>query len=317
MISLRGIVKRYGTATAVDGADLEIVRGELCVLVGPSGCGKSTLLRTVNRMVEPDEGTVLVDGHDVRGVPVERLRRGIGYVIQNVGLFPHLTVGENITVVPRLLGTPRETAAARAEELLDLVGLARGWIGRWPRELSGGEAQRVGVARALAADPPVLLMDEPFGSVDPMTRVRLQREFLAIQRRLQKTVLFVTHDVEEAIRLADRIAVMRSGRILQHAPPTRFVADASESFVSDFLGLEYGLELLARHAVREALRAGEAAGGAAPGSPAIGEGATFKEALGLMVARKVDCLAVTAADGAYLGTITLGDVLGTMRGCTE
>jgi osmoprotectant transport system ATP-binding protein len=331
MISLRGIVKRFGAATAVDGADLEVAQGELCVLVGPSGCGKSTLLRTVNRMVEPDAGEVIVQGRDVRSIPAEVLRRGIGYVIQSVGLFPHLTVGENIGVVPRLLGTPPETAAIRARELLDLVGLDPRWIDRWPRELSGGEAQRVGVARALAADPPVLLMDEPFGSVDPMARVRLQREFLVIQRRLRKTVLFVTHDVEEAIRLADRIAVMRAGRILQHAPPSRFVAEAAGSFVSDFLGLEYGLELLGRHAVREALRDDGtdradrhaaavppgAAADAAAGGLSIAEGATFKEALGLMVARRVDCLAVTGRDGARIGTIALGDVLGTMRRCTE
>jgi osmoprotectant transport system ATP-binding protein len=314
VISLRGVVKRYGAVAAVDGADLEVQRGELCVLVGPSGCGKSTLLRCVNRMVEPDVGQVVVEGRDVRSVPAERLRRGIGYVIQNVGLFPHLTVGENIAVVPRLLGTPRPVAAVRAAELLDLVGLDRRWIDRWPRELSGGEAQRVGVARALASDPPVLLMDEPFGSVDPMTRVRLQREFLAIQRRLHKTVLFVTHDVEEAIRLADRIAVMRAGRILQHAPPSRFVAEAAESFVSDFLGLEYGLELLARHEVREALRT---AARAPAGELSIPAGASFKEALGLMIARRVDCLAVIGPDGARMGTIELGDVLGTMRSCAE
>ncbi len=319
MIRFRNVVKSYGPVRAVDGVDLGIDPGELCVLIGPSGCGKSTLLRTVNRMVEPDSGEVFVDGRPVRAHPPEGLRRRIGYVIQSVGLFPHMTVGDNVAVVPRLLGMDKTALSRRVGEMLELVGLAPSWSARWPRELSGGEAQRVGVARALAADPPILLMDEPFGSVDPLTRVRLQREFLAIQRRLHKTVLFVTHDVEEAIRLADRIAVMRSGRILRHAGPEEFVASDAESFVGEFLGLEYGVEILSRRSVREVLRpvGPEESGGEGPGdgAPAVRADASLKEALGLMAARKVECLAVHGTDGRRIGALRMEDVLGTWKAC--
>ena len=311
MIKFKGIAKSYGSTRAVDGVDLEIGRGELCVLIGPSGCGKSTLLRTVNRMVEPDEGEVRVAGRPVRERPVEELRRGMGYVIQGVGLFPHMTVGDNVSVVPRLLGMDRSAIAERVSRMLDLVGLSGDWASRWPRELSGGEAQRVGVARALAADPPILLMDEPFGSVDPLNRVRLQREFLAIQRRLHKTVLFVTHDVEEAIRLADRIAVMRSGRIIEHAAPEEFVASDAGSFVSDFLGLEYGVEILSRRRVSQVRRPDSPD----PDSPAIRADASLKEALGLMAARRVECLAVVDGPGNRSGSVRMGDILGTLKKC--
>jgi len=314
VIRFRNIVKSYGSARAVDGADLEIAPGELCVLIGPSGCGKSTLLRTANRMVEPDSGEVFVDGRPVREHPPEELRRGIGYVIQSVGLFPHMTVGDNVAVVPRLLGIDKGEIAGRVDRMLELVGLSPEWSSRWPRELSGGEAQRVGVARALAADPPILLMDEPFGSVDPLTRVRLQREFLAIQRRLHKTVLFVTHDVEEAIRLADRIAVMRSGRILRHATPEEFVATDAEDFVGEFLGLEYGVEILSRRRVREVLRPA-AEIGSDPGAPSIRAEASLKEALGLMAARRVECLSVTDGEGRRAGSLRMEDVLGTWKAC--
>ncbi len=314
MIQFRNIVKSYGSVRAVDGADLEIAPGELCVLIGPSGCGKSTLLRTVNRMVEPDSGEVRVGGRPVREHPPEELRRGIGYVIQSVGLFPHMAVGDNVAVVPRLLGMDKREIADRVGRMLELVGLSPDWSSRWPRELSGGEAQRVGVARALAADPPILLMDEPFGSVDPLTRIRLQREFLSIQRRLHKTVLFVTHDVEEAIRLADRIAVMRSGRILRHATPEDFVASDAEDFVGEFLGLEYGVEILSRRAVREALRP-EAEGVSDPGAPSIRAEASLKEALGLMAARRVECLSVRDGEGRRIGNLRMEDVLGTWKAC--
>lgn len=319
MIQFRDIVKSYGSARAVDGVDLRIAPGELCVLIGPSGCGKSTLLRTVNRMVEPDRGEVRVDGRPVLEHSPEELRRGIGYVIQSVGLFPHMTVGENVAVVPRLLGMGKAAISRRVGEMLELVGLSSAWALRWPRELSGGEAQRVGVARALAADPPILLMDEPFGSVDPLTRVRLQREFLGIQRRLHKTVLFVTHDVEEAIRLADRIAVMRSGRILRHASPEEFVASDEEGFVEEFLGLEYGVEILSRRSVREVLRPNGRQGSGGQGSgdeaPAVRADASLKEALGLMAARKVECLAVSDGEGRRIGSLRMEDVLGTWRAC--
>lgn len=214
---------------------MDVVDGELLVLLGPSGCGKTTLLKTVNRLVEPTAGRILVAGVDARTVPVVRLRRGIGYAIQATGLFPHLTVARNVAVVPRLLGWDRARVDARVEEMLDLVGLPAGYGGRYPRQLSGGEAQRVGLARALAGDPTTLLMDEPFGALDAISRARLQDVLLAIQARLDRTILFVTHDVAEALRLADRIAVLDRGRLVQVGPPAELVARPADPLVAELL----------------------------------------------------------------------------------
>lgn len=316
MISVRGATKRFGTLAAVDGAELEVRKGELTVLIGPSGCGKSTLLRLINRLVEADEGQVLIDGRDTRAVRPETLRRSIGYVIQNVGLFPHLTVGENIATVPRLHHWERTRINARVAELLELMGLGADYRDKYPAELSGGEAQRVGVARALAADPRLLLMDEPFGSVDPLNRVRLQAEFRRIQRRLAKTVLFVTHDVEEAVRLADSIAVMKAGRIVQQASPAELSRAPAGSFVREFLGSDYGLQLLGRFRLREILPSG-AAGGLAPslppGTPSLSAEASVKEALALMIARRMDVVIVRDAElgeGHRFGLLDVLKVLG-------
>ncbi len=261
MISFEGVARSYGEVRAVSGLDLEIHERELCVLVGPSGAGKSTVLRMINRLVEPSEGRILIDGKDLRSVKAETLRRGIGYVIQGVGLFPHLTVSDNVAVVPQLLGWERSRIASRVAEMLELVGLGGpSYARRYPSELSGGEAQRVGVARALASDPPVLLMDEPFSAVDPLNRQRLQNEFLAIQRRLRKTVVFVTHDVDEAIRLADRIAVMKSGSLVQYDVPEILLERPRDAFVSGFLGSDRALKRLSRRVIADWMRPARSAG---------------------------------------------------------
>jgi osmoprotectant transport system ATP-binding protein len=254
VIRFEGVSKQYGRhdSPAVRSLDLSVRRGELVALVGPSGCGKSTILRMVNRLVEPTGGRVLVDGRDTAHTDVVALRRGIGYVIQAAGLLPHRTIRQNVATVPRLLGWDAEVTRRRVDELLDLVGLD-GWAhgDRYPAQLSGGQQQRVGVARALAADPPVLLMDEPFGAVDPVVRDRLQAEFRRIQRELRKTVLFVTHDLDEAVKLADRIAVFSTGGVLEQIadPATLLSAPASE-FVVDFTGSDRGLRRLAVTPIR-------------------------------------------------------------------
>ena len=248
MIRLAGVGKTYADGTvAVHDLDLDVARGELVCLVGPSGCGKSTTLKMINRLIEPTTGTIEIDGHDVtRSDPVE-LRRGIGYVIQQVGLFPHQRVETNVMTVPLLYGESKATARARAHELMELVGLDPAtYAGRYPHQLSGGQRQRVGVARALAADPPVLLMDEPFGAVDPVVRVRLQDEFLRLQRELGKTVVLVTHDIDEAVRMGDRVAVFATGgRLAQYATPLALLAEPADPFVADFVGSTRGLRRLA------------------------------------------------------------------------
>jgi osmoprotectant transport system ATP-binding protein len=244
VIRLEHVSKRYGGQTAVDDLSLEVGEGELCVLVGPSGCGKTTTMKMVNRIIEPTSGHIFLDGVDVtRGDPVQ-LRRKIGYVIQQIGLFPHQTIAANVGTVPRLLGWDKARVAARVEELLGLVGLDPGiYARRYPAELSGGQRQRVGVARALGADPPVLLMDEPFGAIDPITRDRLQNEFLRLQREVRKTIVFVTHDIEEAVKLGDRIAILRQGGVLeQYDTPAEVLGNPASEFVADFVGADRGLK---------------------------------------------------------------------------
>jgi osmoprotectant transport system ATP-binding protein len=246
MIRFEHVTKRYpdGT-TAVDDLSFEVAEGELVTLVGPSGCGKTTTMKMVNRLIEPSSGQIFVDGHDIAGTDPVELRRRIGYVIQQVGLFPHRTVLENTATVPRLLGVKRSAGRARAAELLELVGLDPSVYGdRYPEQLSGGQRQRVGVARALAADPPVLLMDEPFGAVDPVVREHLQNEFLKLQAQVRKTVLFVTHDIEEAVRLGDRIAVYGQGRIEQFDAPAAVLGAPATGYVAEFVGADRGLKRL-------------------------------------------------------------------------
>jgi len=247
MIRLDGVSKRFPDGTvAVHELSLDVPRGDLVTLVGPSGCGKTTTMKMVNRLIEPSSGRILLDGEDVTGVDPVRLRRRIGYVIQQVGLFPHKTVLDNTMTVPALLGWDKKRARARAKELLELVGLDPDrFADRYPHQLSGGQRQRVGVARALVADPPVLLMDEPFGAVDPVVREHLQGEFLRLMSEVRKTVLFVTHDIEEAVRLGDRIAVFSpGGRIEQYDPPATVLGNPATPYVADFVGADRGLKRL-------------------------------------------------------------------------
>ena len=249
-LEFRGVTKRYGRGeqvhNAVNDLSFEVPAGAICVLVGPSGCGKTTSLKMVNRLIEPTAGEILLDGVNVLTEHVTELRRRIGYVIQQVGLFPHLTVGRNVAVVPALVGWSKERQRARADELLSLVGLdPANYRNRYPYQLSGGERQRVGVARALAADPPLMLMDEPFAAVDPIVRERLQDEFLRLQRDLAKTILFVTHDIDEAIKMGDFVAVMEDGgRLAQFGPPDEILAHPASDFVARFVGADRGLKRL-------------------------------------------------------------------------
>src|SRR5438477_2080377 len=248
MIRLERVTKRFpGGQLAVRDLTIEFHTGKLTMLVGPSGCGKTTTLKMINRLIEPTSGRILHDDQDVTHIDPVTLRLRMGYVIQNVGLFPHLTIADNVATVPRLLGWDKRRIARRVNELLELVGLDPGrFAGRYPHELSGGQRQRVGVARALGADPPVLLMDEPFGAIDPITRGRLQQEFLRLQSEVRKTVVFVTHDIDEAVLLGDRIAILRQGGVLeQHDTPAEVLGRPASPFVADFVGADRGVKRLA------------------------------------------------------------------------
>ena len=297
MIKFDAVSKRFGAgAYAVENFNLEVADGELCVLVGPSGGGKTTILRMVNRMEQPTSGRVLVDGHDIAKVDPVELRRRTGYVIQQAGLFPHLKVADNVASVPRLLGWDRDKVQARVTEMLELVGLDPGvYGGRYPNELSGGQAQRVGVARALAGDPPVLLMDEPFGAVDPIARGRLQQEFLALQERLHKTVMFVTHDVDEAVTMGDRIAVVSQGGVLQqYDSPAEVLGHPATPFVADFIGADRGLRRLAVTPI-------EVADLYTP--PVVRPSTTIADACTAVAAEGTHWAAVLGDDGRLLGWV--------------
>lgn len=254
MISLRSVSKSFdgGSTFAVTDLSFDISEGEFVVLVGPSGCGKTTTMKMINRLVEPTSGEILLDGEDVLAKDPVELRRRLGYVIQSIGLLPHRTIAQNIATVPHLVGWDRERTEARVQELSDLLELDRKMLGRYPSELSGGQRQRVGVARALAVDPPVMLMDEPFGAVDPIVRGRLQDEFMDLQGRLHKTIVFVTHDIDEAIRMADRIAILNVGGVLeQYDPPEKILREPGNAFVEDFVGTERGLKRLSLRKVAD------------------------------------------------------------------
>jgi osmoprotectant transport system ATP-binding protein len=253
-VSFEDVTKVYegADAPAVDGLSLEVAAGDICVLVGPSGCGKTTAMRMVNRMVEISSGDIKVGGESVRDRDPAKLRREIGYVIQQVGLFPHRTIAQNIATVPNLLGWPKHEVRERTAELLQLIRLDPALADRFPAQLSGGQQQRVGVARALAVDPPVMLMDEPFGAIDPINRERLQNEFLRLQAEIRKTVLFVTHDIDEAIKMGDRIAIIREhGRVEQFATPAELLMDPATEFVEDFVGADRALKRLALMRIRD------------------------------------------------------------------
>ncbi|HEX7625649.1 MAG TPA: ABC transporter ATP-binding protein [Gaiellaceae bacterium] len=300
------VTKRYEgrESAALDELSLEIPAGTFCVLVGPSGGGKTTALKMVNRLIPFDSGDIRIDGRSVRDLPLTELRRGIGYVIQQIGLFPHVTIGENIATVPRLLGWPKRQIAERTSELLELVGLEQEDAKRYPAQLSGGQRQRVGLARALAADPPLLLMDEPFGALDPITRFRLQTELRRLHHEVEKTVIFVTHDIDEAIRMGDRIAILREGGVLaQYDTPDAILAHPADDFVAQFIGEDRALRRLALKEVRDVELA--PATDSEPGTR-VEPTTTIRNAVSLMLELKTDRLVVADGD-RVLGVFRLSD----------
>ncbi|UPG93822.1 ABC transporter ATP-binding protein [Luteibacter aegosomatissinici] len=305
MIEFDHVHKAFGDHVVIEDLSLRVEDGEFFVLVGPSGSGKSTLLRTVNRLTHIDSGRVLVDGKDVATQPIETLRRGIGYAIQSVGLFPHRTVAENIAAVPHLLGWPKADIDARVAELITLLKLDEpGMADRYPDTLSGGQAQRVGVARALAARPKIVLMDEPFGALDPLTRESLQASVKAIQKDTGTTILFVTHDMDEAFRLGDRVALMLDGRLAQVGTPLELIRSPADERVNEFVGgTRAYLRELAVRCVRDSMRRDERADG-----DAIAPEATLQEALGAMLEKRRDRLAVIGG-----GAILLADIVARPR----
>jgi osmoprotectant transport system ATP-binding protein len=312
MIELDAVSKRFAGAArpAVDRLGLAVGAGEVCVLIGPSGCGKTTTMRMINRMIEPDSGTIRVAGRDVMALDAVELRRSIGYVIQHVGLFPHWTIADNVATVPRLLQWDEARVARRVDDLLALVGMEPAlYRKRYPRELSGGQKQRVGVARALAADPPVMLMDEPFGALDPITRNRLQDEFLRILHTLKKTIVFVTHDIDEALKVGDRIAILRDGALVQFDTPEHLLARPADAFVEDFVGADRALKGLAL------LRADALCEPFVPLAHAhrICAGTNLRDALSALLDAGVDALAVVDDAGRPQGLLTLSAIRARMR----
>jgi osmoprotectant transport system ATP-binding protein len=304
-VTLEGVRKAFGSAIAVRDLDLDIEPGSFFAIVGPSGCGKTTTMRMVNRMIEPSAGTVTVDGSDVMDVPAPELRRRIGYVIQQVGLFPHRTIAKNIATVPELLGWDEQRTHERVEELIATVGLEPSLADRYPHQLSGGQRQRVGVARALAVDPPIMLMDEPFGAVDPLVRGKLQDEFLRLQQLVRKTIVFVTHDIDEAITIGDRIAILaQGGRLQQFATPDEVLAEPANAFVADFLGQERSLKRLALRPVSEVT---------AERGPRVRPDGSRSEAEDAARAAGTDWLVVVRDDGYLVGWTWLGEVERSVR----
>jgi osmoprotectant transport system ATP-binding protein len=291
---------------AVDHLSLTVPAGEICVLVGPSGGGKTTALKLVNRLIPLTSGYIRIDGTEIGDYDVTELRRSIGYVIQQVGLFPHVTVEGNIGTVPRLLGRPRSWIKGRSAELLELVGLDPSYAKRFPAQLSGGERQRVGLARALAANPPLMLMDEPFGAIDPIVRTRLQDEFLRLQSELRKTVVFVTHDIDEAIKVGDRIAILREGgRLAQYDTPQRILEHPVDDFVADFVGRDRALKALSLRTLGEL----EHAPGAGDGLPRLPADTNLRDALAVLIAEHREALVVVEADGSPIGVVKREDLL--------
>jgi osmoprotectant transport system ATP-binding protein len=306
-ITFDHVTKRYAgrDAAAVDDLSLEIPAGSFCVLVGPSGGGKTTALKMVNRLIPFDSGEIRIDGRSIHDLPVVELRREIGYVIQQVGLFPHMTVGDNIGTVPRLLGWPKDRIRMRTGELLDLVGLEAADAKRYPAELSGGQRQRVGLARALAADPPVLLMDEPFGALDPITRFRLQTELRRLHRDVGKTIIFVTHDIDEAIQMGDRIAILREGGVLaQYDTPDAILAHPADDFVAKFIGEDRALRRLALKRLSD-VKLAPANG--ADGLARVSIDTTVRNAVSLLLDTKGDRLLVENDNGEVVGVFRFSD----------
>ena len=318
MIRLENVNKEFaGGSNAVRDLTLDIPGGQTCVLIGPSGCGKTTTLRMINRLIEPDGGRILIDGEDTRGVDPSKLRLRMGYVIQNTGLFPHMTVGDNVGTVPRLWDWDKARIKARVEDLLELVGLdPREYRDRYPHQLSGGQRQRVGFARALGADPPILLMDEPFGAVDRITRERLQQEFIRIQRSMRKTVVFVTHDIDEAVMVGDRICLMQmQAKIAQYDTPEAILTRPASEYVAEFLGRE---RLVRRMSIKQidVSTLDHRASGPAPGEPRILVASTLSEAFAAALASPTEGAAVFDGD-RYLGTFTAKSLLESLRSASD
>ncbi len=314
-IRLAGVTKRFpgSDQAAVTDLSLDLPEGSLTALVGPSGCGKTTTLRMINRLEEPSAGRIELFGRDITEQPLHELRRGIGYVIQHAGLFPHRSIAANIATVPKLLGWDKKRIAERVDELVELVGLDPSMLSRYPAALSGGQQQRVGVARALAADPPVLLMDEPYSAVDPIVRLRLQDELMALQRRVQKTIVFVTHDIDEAIKLADQVVLLDVGGVLaQFGPPDELLRSPASRFVESFLGTERALRRLALHTV------GDAKLLAAPddrdGLPTVRATARAREALDALVAHGAPLVLVLDDEGGPVGALDLAGITAILDG---
>jgi len=306
MISFRDVSKRFANTgdPAVRGLSLEVAEGETVLFVGPSGCGKTTLLRMVNRLLDPTSGTIVVNGRDVREQDPVELRRGIGYVIQSVGLMPHRTIAQNMATVPSLLRWDAGKIHDRVRELAELFEIAPDQLERYPSELSGGQRQRVGVARALAADPPVMLMDEPFAAVDPVVRGHLQEQFLGIQRRLRKTIVFVTHDIDEAVKMADRIAILNVGGVLeQYETPVEILRAPANDFVTGFVGGERGIRRLGLMYVRD-VEVSHAGAGVNAGA-SVRDADTLRQALDVMVTTGVEAVAVRGDDGGVRGVLTM------------
>lgn len=306
MIRLENLTKVFElpdrTVVAADNICLEVPEGELCVLLGPSGCGKTTVLKMINRIVPATSGTVYINGKDTSDVDTVTLRRNLGYVIQQIGLFPNMTVEENISVVPKLLGWDRRKRRQRATELLDMMALDPSeFLQRYPKELSGGQQQRIGVARALAADPPVLLMDEPFGAIDPINRKSIQDEFLLMQKELRKTIIFVSHDIDEAVKMGDKIAILRDGKLEQFATPDDLLAHPDSDFVASFLGSDRTLKRLQILRVSDAMDLR---------IPTLNAGDTLEKAVGLMKEAGYHELVVLDSDNRPMGYLQRDDISG-------
>jgi osmoprotectant transport system ATP-binding protein len=306
-IEFRAVTKRYPgrAAAAVRELSLSVPAGEICVLIGPSGSGKTTAMKMVNRLIDITEGDITIGTQSVRSLDLTELRRGIGYVFQQIGLFPHMSVEDNIGTVPRLLGWSKQRIRERVSELLELVGLEQGDAKRYPGQFSGGQRQRIGVARAMAADQPIMLMDEPFGAVDPITRDRLQSDFLRLHAEVRKTVIFVTHDIDEAIMMGHRIAILKEGELVQYGSPDEILARPANEFVADFVGADRGLKRLLLRELADIELAPTLANGEADDLPTVDEHTSLRDALSLMVTRRVSALAVVGAGGAPRGTVSM------------
>ena len=315
MIEFRSVSKTYpGSAKpVVNDLSFEVLDGEICVLVGPSGCGKTTSMRMVNRLIEPSSGQILIDGEPNTAMSGTKLRRKIGYAIQQIGLFPHRSIADNIATVPQLLDWDKSRIKSRVDELLELVGLDPGvYRDRYPAELSGGQQQRVGVARALAADPPIMLMDEPFGAVDPINRSRLQDEFLRIQEEIRKTIVFVTHDIDEAIKMGDRIAILKEGGILaQYDTPEQILTNPASEFVTNFVGADRILKRLSLTRVSELDL--EPANGNGEGLPTLSDRLTVRDALSELMGAGVG-RGVVEGEGGQRRLLTMEAIEGLTRG---